>query len=72
MLRIDLRDQAQRFAVGAGENVQAVVERRAFMLDTAGAAAGNFAGFKNGDTNVLGGQRNGGGHAGVTAADDGD
>ncbi len=69
---IDEPDQAQRFVVRADQDVQAVVERGAAVLDAPRAAAELFGGFEDGNRRAacreFGCRR----HAGVAAADYGD
>ena len=71
-LGCDLVDQAQRFRVGADQDMQAVVECSVVDRDTARAAAQRGCGFKHRDRNTAAGEFHCRRHAGVAAADDGD
>ena len=68
----DLAHQGQRLAIGAEQDVLAVVQRAAVDVDAAGAAAEGAAGFEQGGVDAGCRQFDGGGDARPAAADDGD
>ena len=62
--------QAQSFAIGADQNVLAVVERVTMDVDAARAATQLFGGFEYGDFAACGAELDGSRQAGPAAADD--
>ncbi len=63
--------QAQGLAVGADEDVQAVVEREVAVIDPPGPSTQGLCRLEYRDRNASLGERDRGRHAGVTAADHG-
>ncbi len=68
----DFIHQAQGFPVGADPDVLAIVERDAVGRHSARPATEYARGLEDRDGNVTRGEFCGGGHAGITTADDGD
>ncbi len=64
--------QAQRFAIGADENVLAVVQRMPIYIDAARPAAGLFRGLKNNGFDARAGQFNSRSETGPASANDRD
>ncbi len=67
----DLAHQAKRLAIGADQDVQAVVERGVAVLDPACPPAEGFCRFEYRDRHPPFGERDGRRHAGVATADHG-
>ena len=63
-------DQTQGFAVAAEQQMLAVIELRAVVLDTACTATELFCTFKHGDRNTMRGEFDCRRHPRVAAADD--
>ena len=70
--RMNLCNQSQRFAIGADEQVQTIVERDAVDFHAPRAATEYCARFIDGDGYGLFRQRDRGSHTGIAATDDSD
>ncbi len=70
-VRRNLVDQAQRFRVGADENVQTIVECGVVDGDTPRASAQQGRDLEYGDRHITRREFHRRGHAGVAAAEDG-